>query len=689
MDLHRAGDLAGAESAYNLILRQNPDHPGALQLLGAIASQSGRSDEAVALIGKSLALSPVNAAAHSQLGDALMNLGKTDNAIQAYRDALAIEPASVEALNNIGLAYKACNMPEDAVAAFRDALGLRADLPEVHSNMGDALNCLGRFEESMAVCNEALALRPGYAKAHNNLGIALMGLGRVAEAIDSYRAALDIDSDYTKAHNNLGDALKGRGSLNEAIASFRRAVTLDPEFAEAFANLGVALLDNGRIDAALAAQRQALEVNPEFAPAHSNLMYTMSYGDSFTASDILIESRRWNDRHAAPLAALVRPHGNERDPGRRLRIGYVSPDFRSHSVSHFLEPVIAAHDRGGFEIFCYAEIASPDATTARYRTLADHWRPTVGMTDHGVADLVRSDGIDMLVDLAGHTAGNRLLAFAERPAPVQLSYLGYPGTTGMAAMDYRITDRWADPEATSGADHVETLMRLPGGFLCYGPPEDAPGIADPPAGSAGHISFGSFNNFSKITAMVVGAWAAILRAVPHSRLILKSSSLDLTEAGDRLHDLFDGHGIERRRVDILGRMPSIREHLGLYGKIDIGLDPFPYNGTATTCEALWMGVPVITLEGGRHAARVGASLLSRIGLEELIARGSDDYVGLAVDLAGDLGRLAALRAGMRRRMAACSLIDATTFTGELEAAYRDAWRRWCEGGSVRGRLRSS
>jgi predicted O-linked N-acetylglucosamine transferase (SPINDLY family) len=378
-----------------------------------------------------------------------------------------------------------------------------------------------------------------------------------------------------------------------------------------------------------------------------------------------------------PRASGEPPHPNHPDPERRLRVGYVSPDFREHSVSAFLDPVIAGHDRRWFEVFCYAEVVRPDDTTARFRGLSDGWCSTLGMTDGAVAGRIRDDGIDILVDLAGHTAGNRLRVFAERPAPVQVTWLGYPNTTGLSAMDYRLSDAVADPAGEADALHSETLVRLANGFLCFAPPADAPEVGETPALATGQVTFGSFNNLAKVTPDVVEAWADILNRIPNSRLVLKSRPLADEKTRERYLEMFGAHGVDPGRVELCSWIASKSGHLGAYERLDIGLDPFPYNGTTTTCEALWMGVPVVTLGGDRHAGRVGASILARVGLAGLVAETKADYVEQAVALAGDLDRLSALRGGLRSRMEKSPLCDAGGFARDIEAAYREMWRRVC------------
>ena len=468
-----------------------------------------------------------------------------------------------------------------------------------------------------------------------------------------------------------------RGRPAEAEAAYRRAIELKPDYAEAHINLGNALKDQGRLAEAEAMYRRAIDLKPDFAKAHSALLLLLNYRPATDPSALYRAHREWRDRYARHLERPARPYDNTRDPERRLRVGYVSPDFRTHSVSFFFEPLLAAHDRAAVELFCYAEVKHPDDTTSRLKTLADYWRSTLGLTDDGVGDLGRADGMDVLVDLAGHTGDNRLLVFARKPAPVQVTWLGYPSTTGLSTIDCRLTDAIADPEEGSGACHSETLVRLPGGFLCYKAPEVAPEVSPLPARTTGFVTFGSFNNSSKVTPEVVAVWARIMRRIPGSHLLLKSRQFADATTRQRYVKLFVGYGIDAPRIRLLPNAPSLEKHLGTYSRVDIALDTFPYNGTTTTCEALWMGVPVITLRGDRHAGRVGASLLARVGLAELIAENEEAYVETAVSLAGDRGRLEALRTGLRARMSASPLCDPAGFARQVEAAYREMWKQWC------------
>ena len=371
-------------------------------------------------------------------------------------------------------------------------------------------------------------------------------------------------------------------------------------------------------------------------------------------------------------------YANVREAARRLKIGYVSPDFRGHSVAYFVEPLLKGHDRQAVEVFCYAEVTRPDTVTAHLQGLVDHWLVTVGLSDEELAERIRADGIDILVDLAGHTANNRLRVFARKPAPVQVTWLGYPNTTGLEAIDYRLVDAVTDPVGEADAWASETLVRLEGGFLCYGGLKDAPEPTVPPCLKTGTVTFGSFNNPAKVSAATFDAWATLLSRLPQARLLLKGKpfadaatrALFLARLGER--------GVAAERVELVAWLPGTAAHLALYHRVDIALDPFPYNGTTTTCEALWMGVPVVTLRGDRHAGRVGASLLSQIGLTDLIANSVEEYVEIALALARNPGRLDDLRRALRPRMAASPLCDGRAFARKMEAAFRTMWQVWCE-----------
>jgi predicted O-linked N-acetylglucosamine transferase (SPINDLY family) len=434
------------------------------------------------------------------------------------------------------------------------------------------------------------------------------------------------------------------------------------------------LKDMGLLDESIAELRTALRLQPSYLDAHSNLLYTLHCHPGEEPASIFAEHVAWGRRYGDPLAGAIRPHGNERAPERRLRIGYVSPDFRSHVVGLFMLPILEAHDPAGFEVLCYGSGRAQDATTGRIRERAA-WRDIVGLGDAEAAELIRRDAVDLLVDLTGHTAGHRLLLFARKPAPVQVTYLGYPGTTGLAAMDYRITDAHADPPGLTDRLYTETLVRLPDTAWCYAPPPDAPAVGRGPAADGRALTFGSFNNLAKLTGTMLGLWAEILRAVPGSRLLLKNAGFGSATARQRVRAALAAEGIEPKRVELRGPVLTPAGHLAAYAGVDIALDTYPYHGTTTTCEALYMGVPVVSLAGQTHVSRVGASLLANVGLTELVASSPDEYVQRAVGLARDGRRLSALRGSLRGLLERSALMDAGRFTRHLEQAYRDMWQR--------------
>jgi predicted O-linked N-acetylglucosamine transferase (SPINDLY family) len=588
------------------------------------------------------------------------------------------DKTDAEAWSNLMLIHLQMGELENARACGERVLQINPRALEVILNLGGLCAAEGKFEQAEQYCRQAIAIRPDFAGAHYNLGNALKAQAKYPEATEAYREAVRRQPQYPEALLNLGISLKEQGLYQEAIAAYNRVLQLNPQAVEALYNLGSAYTCTGQLDNALACLRRSIQVDPGFTRGHSNLLFTLNNSPSIRPDEIFAEHQRWGDI----LGAKYRPtsnHANDRDPGRRLRIGYVSPDFRGqHSITYYIESLLAHHHRDRVEIYGYAEVAFPDATTERLRALCDHWRITCNKSDEQVADMIRDDRIDILVDLAGHTASSRLPVFAFKPAPIQVSYLGYPNTTGLPVMDYRLTDELADPPGLTERYHMEQLVRLPHGFLCYTPPTDAPEPGDSPLEKNGYVTFGSFNSIAKVTPDVIRLWAAILNALPGSQLILKSHALSDAPVRERYWRLFSEQGIEQGRVQLLGQIRERAGHLALYQQVDIGLDPFPYNGTTTTCEALWMGVPVISLIGRAHAGRVGLSLLSHTGLVELTAKNEDEYLTLAVALARNPTRVKALRQSLRQRLRESPLCQGQSFAHDMEQAYRRMWRAWSD-----------
>ena len=665
--LRALGRTQQAADRYREAIRLRPDYVDAHVNLGALLLAQEETAEAERSFREALRLRPELVDLRGALTVELIRQERFAEAEALCRENLVYRPGDPEALNHLGIGLQMQQRYAEAIDSYRQALVAHPDFAQAYQNLGTCLILVHRLEEAAECCRVALRIQPHYAEAHNTLGHALGQMGRLEDAVVSFRQALALKPVYVEALNNLAAALMELEQLTQATAACREAIAANPRFYRAFSNLGTALYKEGYLEDAVAAFREALAVRPDFAAAHSNLLFCLSYDETWQPETVLREHRAWAAIHAPACPAPPRP-------GRALRrIGYVSPDFRQHPVGTFIEPVVREHDRATFEIHLFSNVGRPDAATRCFQAMADCWHDIRSLSDEEAAKLVRLQEIDILVDLTGHASENRLLLFARRPAPVQVTYCGYPNTTGMEAIQYRLTDEWADPPGLTERLHTEKLIRLPHGFLCYVPAASAPEVGPLPARTAGHVTFGSFNALPKVRPATVAAWAEVLSRVPGSRLMLKATGLTDPEPRGRILELFARHGIEEFRLELAAAVPSHARHLGLYNRIDIALDTFPYHGTTTTCEALWMGVPVVVLAGSTHVSRVGVSLLGRIGLDYLAADSKAGYIDRAVALASDLERLASLRAGLRGRMTGSPLTDAAGFTRDLEDAYGRMW----------------
>jgi predicted O-linked N-acetylglucosamine transferase (SPINDLY family) len=670
--------LDEAVAAYRRALQLRPDYRDAVNNLGIVLAEQRHFREAVAAFERAVALNPQQPEGHSNLGNALSDCGRLGEAVACYQKAVALAPDFAAAHMNLGSALLKQGRLAEALAVTRRAIQLQPQYAKAHNNLGVIWLHLKRPADAVTACQTAVQLNPGYADACGNLSMALQTLGRQDEAIAWGRRAIQLNPQSPDAYNNLANALSERGQLTEAIACYHKALELRPDYLEADNNLGTCCEKLGKLDEAIACYRRVIARKPDYVSAHNNLLIALQYHQDHDPQALFAEHLRWARQHAEPLAAARRPHDNDRTPHRRLRLGYVSPDLRQHPIPFFLEPLLAAHDHEHFTVTCYADLVRPDLVTQRLRGYADEWRDVTGMPDEEVADLVRRDRIDLLVDLAVHAPYNRLLVFARKPAPVQLTYLGYCNTSGLAAIDYRVTDAHVDPPGLTEAYHSEQLLRLPASFCCYRPPEEAPPVNPLPARRSGQVTFASLNRLAKITPQVMELWSRILAAVPGSGLMMQANGLGDAATQQYVRDTFGKHGIAADRLLLLD-WGSFDQYLAQFHQIDIALDTFPFTGHTTTCHSLWMGVPVVTLAGRTPIARVGVSLLSNLGLGELIIDTPDAYVEIASQLAGDWERLEQLRAGMRERMSRSPLLDARTFTRNLEEAYRRAWETWCAG----------
>jgi protein O-GlcNAc transferase len=565
---------------------------------------------------------------------------------------------------------------DEAEASYRRALQIKPDFAEAHSNLGITLHNLGRLDEAEASYRNALQLEPDYAEAHWSLGYILHKLGRLNEAEASYRRALLIKPDIAEAHSNLGVALMHLGRLDEAEASCRRALEIKPDFAEAHSNLGGILHDLGRLDEAEAIYRRTLQIQPDYADANSNLLFCLSQNATIDAQTLFSEHCRFGEQFEAPFLANYPPFTNLPNPERALQIGFVSGDLRNHAVASFIEPIL--QHLSGFtqlSLHAYSNHVMDDLTTQRLQEYFAHWHPIAGLPDATLAEKIRADHIDILIDLSGHSAKNRLLTFARKPAPVQASWMGYPGTTGLSAMDYYFSDRYFLPPGQFDSQFTEKIVYLPASapFL---PSKDAPAVNILPALNNGFLTFGSFNRLSKLSREVIALWSQLLRALPNSRMVLGG----MPEAGkyEILIEWFAQEGIARERLDFHPRS-NMERYLMLHQQVDICLDTFPYNGGTTTLHGLWMGTPTLTLAGSTTAGRTGASILGHVELDAFVSNDPADFVQKGLFWAGNLATLSDVRTGLRERFAKSAAGQPALITAGLEHALRIMWQRWCAG----------
>jgi len=687
--------------------------PSAEQLLeqGLALEQQGQPEEALLRYDSAIALMPELARAHFNRGTILLDRGDAQEALEAFTKAVQYKPDSAGAHFNLGAAFARLGRHEAAVSAYRRAISLRPDFAEAEMALGAALEEQGCDQEAIKSYRRVLEIEPGHTaaldklayslvrldqfdeavacfrrilardahnvEALNSLGLLLNIKGQFHEAVGQYRLAVKLKPDFLAAHGNLGNVLMDLHQFGDAAASYRRVLELNPDSADAYNNLGSAFKDLGDLGNALASYRKAMTLRPEMAVAHSNLLMVQNYLSEQPPEELLEEARRFGET-AARLAPPLQPLENTPMPDRRLRVGFVSADLSAHPVGYFIESVLAAlatEASGRMELFAYSNTSQSDEVTARIRSHLQGWHTVHDQADAVLAQQIRDDRIDILIDLSGHTGGNRLPVFAARPAPVQISWLGYFATTGVAAIDYLIADPWTLPPHLE-SHFTEQILRLPQTRLCFTSPTLALDTAALPALANGYVTFGCFNALPKMNDAVVALWARILRAMPGSRLHLMASQLNEASTRQTTLERFTAHGIEPARLLIQGPVPRDK-YLQAYHRVDIALDPFPYTGGTTTAEALWMGVPVLTLAGHTFLSRQGVGLLMNAGLPEWVASDADDYVKRAVAHAGDVQKLSSLRAGLRAQVLASPLFDAPRFARHFEAALRGVWHKWC------------
>jgi predicted O-linked N-acetylglucosamine transferase (SPINDLY family) len=676
LEHHRAGRLEAAGEIYRRILEAEPQHADALHLLGVVAHQSGAQAVAEDYIRRAIVIAPAVAPYYNNLGEVYRAQGRLDEALACYQQALALTPDYPDVHNNLGEAWRGLRKLDQAVACYRRALELAPDFAAAWNNLGIALEEQGNTGEAVACYRRAIGLSPDFVAAHTNLGNVLGGQGQADDAAASYRRALACDPRAAATYNNLGSLLQRRGEFDEALACYQQALTLSPDYAGAHNNLGTLLRDQGRLADAIACFRRALSLNPDYVMAHSNYLCALRCDPAATPQDLAEAHVEFDRRFAVPMWTAWQPPPNRRTLDRPLRLGLVSPAFGLGPVGSFLIRAVEQLDRARTEVYCYSDRTTEDRLTARFQAASTQWRPTATLSDAELATQIRADQIDVLIDLAGHAVGNRLLVFARKPAPVQITWIDSVGSAGVSAIDYLLADGRLIPRELQRY-YPERVLRMPGSYVCYEPAGATPDVGPLPALARGWVTFGSFNQPAKIHRQVIAAWSEILRRVPGSRLVLKYRGFAGPLALEQYRAWFEAEGIAPARVELEGHSP-VDEYFGRYQQIDIALDPFPHNGGLTTCDALWMGVPVVTWPGETFASRQSLSHLTSIGLTETVARNVDQYVEIAAGLAGDLPRLAAIRAGLREQMQRSPLCDGRRFAEDLTAVLRGAWQRWAD-----------
>ncbi|NYH23842.1 tetratricopeptide repeat protein [Paraburkholderia bryophila] len=665
-------DYPAAIDTYTSVLALDGTHADALNNLGNCHRQQGDAEHAEAAYRRALDAQPGDANALTNLGTLLEALGRLDEALVLLEAAVQAAPESPCGLVNLGVALHRRGDFARAVDLLTSAIEIDPVFPEASYNLANALHALGKKREAVIHYQRAIAQAPAHADAYNNLGIVYQEAGSRVEAANAFITAIQLRPGFVAALNNAATLMRTLGRFADAEAHLREALAVEPHHSVTHNNLGNVLKDQGRLADGIDSYRRALTCDPCNVVAHSNLAYALTF-QAEHSQPLLHECRRWSARHEAPFRSAHQPHSNDPTPSRRLRIGYVSPDFRDHCQTLFTLPLLSHHDHERFEIFCYASVARPDGLTQRVASHADVWRDVRNLDDEQLAQTIRDDRIDILVDLTMHMADGRPLLFARKPAPVQIAWLAYPGTTGIGAIDYRLTDPWLDPV---GADtmYSERSIRLPDSFWCYDPLTDTPEVNALPALSNGYPTFGCLNNPCKLSDTTFAMWGSVMREVADARLLLMAPE---GAARASLVERLGRQDIAAERIAFTPFRPRA-DYLRTYHLIDVGLDTFPYNGHTTSLDSYWMGVPVVTRVGETAVGRAGLSQSANLGLRELVADSDAQFVDIAVRLARDLPRLGGIRAGLRARLAASPLMDGARFAVHVEAVYLKVWHAWCD-----------
>jgi len=686
---HQRGRIIDAERFYRRVLTIDPNQTDALHLMGVVHSQNGHHAQAARLIGRAIENNPIVAMFHNSLGNALKSQGKFAEAAESYHKALKLDPDLGEAHFNLATILAAQSQWELAEKHGQVAHRLLPHSAEACNLLASLKLSRREYEKAIHYAQKALSLVPNHAEAYQHIGSALFHLGRADESILWYRRAISQVPDDPAVLKNLAMLNCEKGQLDQALPYIEAALERDPSCAEAWNTLGNIRKEMGLIEEACDCYRKAAELNRVHPGFLSNAIYTMLFLDEAPDQKTLCsqvgEGRPtqqalislWNERFAVPWEKVITPHTNSREAGRPLRIGYVSSDFRSHPVGRFLLPLLEHHDRQQFEIFGYSSVKNPDGLTQRSKEACAVWRECVGWNSLELANAIRCDKIDILIDLGMHLGYNRLEVFALKPAPVQVSYLAYPGNCGLPTIDYYFTDHFQHPHHGGGNDSPSRPESLGDTWACYHPINETAPVSSLPALDRGFVTFGCLNNYCKVTPRLLRLWARILEAVPDSRIKILSAQ---GSHRDHARQIFAKRDIAPTRIEFVERR-NVEEYLALWGQCDLGLDTFPYPGIRTTCDALWMGVPIVVLEGRKELGRAGIGPLHHVGLSDWVAADEETYVRMAIEKARDLASLTAVRVRLRERLLSSPLMAAAPLARSVEATYQKMWRRWCEQGS--------
>lgn len=679
------GNASEALLYYMQATTSYPQYSPAYYNAGVIYSEMQRYKEALECYQAAITYNPFYVEAYCNIGVIYKNLGRLEEAIDYYQRALKVNPNFIIARNNLSIALtdygtkrKNEGYIKEGIRFYKQALFYNFQYADAYYNLGVAYGEQMKVEKAVFNYQLAIHFNPLCCQAFNNLGVIYKDQDNLEKAIQCYQAALTINPHFSQTLNNLGVIFTLQGRMDEAYEKIEGAIRENPTYSEAYNNLGVLYRDEGLIDTAIECYEKCLAICPTSRNASQNRLLAFNYSIIATPEKIYQAHEEWGEFFSSLLGKFIRPNiPIDREPSRKLRIGYISGDFFTHSVSYFIDAILTNHDRDSFHVICYSNVVKEDNKTQRFKSLASTWKSVYGLSAHQVATMIAEDRIDILVELSGHSAANRLDVMALKPAPIQVTYIGYPNTTGLKQIDYRFADEITDPLDTK-QQYTEKLIRLPKCFLCYSPPLDACGPVVPlPCLTNGYITFGSFNNLAKINSEVLDLWAEILKRVPNSRFVIKCKPFASESVQRKFKEQFVSRGISASRIDLLSLLPSLHDHLQSYRLMDLSLDTFPYAGTTTTCEALWMGVPVIPLKGVVHAQNVGLSLLKNIGepVDSLIANSKEEYISLAIQLANDTKRLKTIRETLRTKMKQSYLCRGKEFTKNIESVYRNIWKK--------------